>query len=267
MTNSSRVIFFGSQGNDKKNGGNGDDLLLGQVGQDTLDGGYGNDQILGGDGDDCLYGQRGIDFIFGEAGNDKIDGGYDSDFIDGGIGADTLLGGYGNDIIVGGDGQDNMTGGSGVDRFLYAGNLFANGPTTPAGNTGINILNTPDVIEDFDIGHEQFLFKGKDVNINQLRFQKGKSSEIHHDGNVIVLTDPFAAAGAAAKAIKDNNNIKADAGIFVYFNTTLQLSRVVYSKDLSDGGDISVLANLKNQAGQTGINNLGAFSANNFALV
>jgi Ca2+-binding RTX toxin-like protein len=258
-------IFLGSTGNLIANGRGGDDVLVGKRGNDRFSGGQGNDLLIGGDGLDTLTGDNGADTLSGGLGDDQLDGGNGSDFLDGGAGADTLIGGDGNDQLVGGDGIDTLTGGSGNDQFIYSGNLFANGTPALAGQTGIRVLNQPDVITDYTIGQDQFVFDKRDTRINSLVFQKGISSQLA-DGNVIVLQDSFAAAGAAARAIANNQNIQADEGIFVYFNTTLGLTRVVYSEDLGDGGDISVLANLDNQRGSTGLANLTNFTAADFAL-
>jgi Ca2+-binding RTX toxin-like protein len=203
----------------------------------------------------------------GGEGNDKFDGSGTSTplQLNGDAGDDTLIGGSGNDVITGGDGVDMLTGGAGADQFVYSGNVFANGPTTLNAATGINALNRPDVIKDFNIAGDRFGLDATDLGINAINFQKGTSSSLSN-GNVLVLTDGFANAAAAAKAIKDNNNITADQGVFSYFNTTLGISRLVYSKDLGDGGDISVLANLgDNQTGAIG--NQNNFSSNNFSLV
>jgi len=87
------------------------------------------------------------------------------------------------------------------------------------------------------------------------------------NGNVLVLTDVFANAGAAAAAINNNANITAEEGVFVYFNSTLGITRMVYSENLGAGGDISVLANLNNQTTVAGgVANLASFSASNFTL-
>ena len=206
------------------------------------------------------------DALFGDANANLLSGGNGDDSIDGRVGNDTLTGGNGNDFLVGGAGVDNITGGSGRDQFVYRGNVFANGTPAPAGTTGINALNQPDIITDFTIAEDQFTLDGTDLAIGAINFQKGVSSQLAN-GNVIVLTDGFAAAGAAAKAIANNNNITADAGVFAYFNTTLGLTRLVYSKDLGDGGDISVLANLDNQRGATGLTNIASFAATNFNIV
>jgi Ca2+-binding RTX toxin-like protein len=258
-------IFFGRAGNVVANGRGGNDLLVGLPGINRFSGGRGDDVLIGGNGDDVLAGDGGADVLFGGAGNDQLDGGNGADFLDGGAGLDTLVGGNGNDQLVGGDGVDNLTGGAGNDQFIYNGNLFANGTPALAGQTGIKVLNQPDVITDYTIGEDQFVFDRKDFGNANLVFQKGVSSQIA-DGNAIVLQDSFAAAGAAARAIANNPNVVADEGVFVYFNTTLGLNRVVYSKDLADGGNISVLANLDNQRGPTGLASLANFTAADFAL-
>jgi Ca2+-binding RTX toxin-like protein len=203
----------------------------------------------------------------GGDGNDKFDGSGTSTplQLNGDAGDDTLIGGSGNDVITGGDGVDTLTGGAGSDQFVYSGNAFANGATTLNAPTGINALNKPDVIKDFDIGSDRFGLDAQDLGINAINFQKGTSSALSGNSNVLVLTDGFANAALAAKAIKDSN-ITATQGVFSYFNTNLGISRLVYSKDLANGGDISVLANLgDNQTGAVG--NQNNFSSNNFNLV
>jgi serralysin len=258
--------FVGGGQNNVVEGKGKDDVLVGNGGDDQLDGGSGNDLLFGGAGLDTLKGGNKQDILFGGDGADQLDGGNGNDILDGGADNDTLIGGAGSDRLVGGDGVDTLTGGAGRDLFVYNGNVFANGTPTLAAAPNINVLGQPDIISDFTIGEDQFVFDRVDLGLKSLVFQKGTAAQINSDGNVLVLQDSFAAAGAAARAIANNDNIKADAGVFVYFNTTLGLTRAVYSKDLSDGGDISVLANLDNQRGQTGLTNLANFTAGDFAL-
>lgn len=234
------------------------DFFIGDLGDNTARGKEGNDILLGNDGNDHL---------FGDAGDDAFFGGNGADVIKGGSGNDTIFGDAGDDLLVGDSGVDRLIGGEGRDRFAFTGDAFANGIPAPAGKTGINVLNQPDVISDFTIGEDQFALNGFDLDINALTFQKGQSSQIAGDGNVIVLTDPFPAAGAAARAIANNDNIKAGAGAFIYFNSTLGLTRLAYSQDLGNGGDVSVLANLENQQGEAGLANVANFSATDFTLV
>ncbi len=245
----------------------GNDLMVGNDGNDFLAAGAGNDALFGGNGNDRLEADGGNDSIFGGAGNDLLFASAGDDFLAGDQGNDLLEAEEGNDTLIGGDGIDTMKGGQGLDQFVYEGNVFANGTPAPAGQTGLNALNTPDIILDYTIGEDKFAFNAQDLDLKSLTFQKGQSSQIAGDGNIIVLTDPFPAAGAAARAIANNANITSDAGAFVYFNSTLGLTRLVYSNDLSDGGDISVLANLDNQRGAAGLANVANFSANDFTLV
>ncbi|HEY9700188.1 MAG TPA: calcium-binding protein [Trichocoleus sp.] len=251
-------------GNSIAAGKRGDDVLSGKDGNDRLSGDGGNDLLFGGNGFDVLSGGNNQDMLFGNASDDQMDGGNGSDMLDGGIGVDTLIGGGGNDQLVGGDGIDTLTGGTDRDQFIFNGNVFANGTPALAGQTGIKALNQPDIITDYTIGEDQFLFDK--ANLNNMVFQKGNAAEIASDANVIVLLDAFPAAGAAARAIANNANIQADEGVFVYFNSTLGLSRVVHSKDLGDGGNISVLANLSSQRGAAGLANMANFSAADFGL-
>lgn len=234
------------------------EVLIGDAASNTFRGKGGNDTILGNAGDDRL---------FGGAGDDQLFGGIGADLLRGGDGNDAIFGDVGDDTLVGDAGIDQLTGSAEQDRFAYVGDVFANGTPAPAGQTGINVLNQPDVISDFTIGQDKLAFGKFDLNLSDIKFQQGKSAEIAGDGNVIVLTDPFPAAGAAARAIANNNNIAADEGVFVYFNSTLGLTRLAYSQDLSDGGNVSVLANLDNQRGDLGLANLKNFSATDFTLV
>lgn len=198
----------------------------------------------------------------GTNGNDNLNSNAGRDVLFGLKGDDALNGGAGRDILVGGEGVDTLTGGYGKDIFFFADNPFSGGTPTPAAN-GIQVLNKPDIIKDYQIEEDKLVFDHQQLGVNQLNFQKGISSQLSGPSNLLVLQDAFPNAAAAAKAIADNNAITADAGLFVYFNTTLGISRVVFSQDLNDGGPISVLANLDNLKDPTGQTN---FSAKDFAL-
>ncbi|HEY9624582.1 MAG TPA: calcium-binding protein [Crinalium sp.] len=204
----------------------------------------------------------GVDLVqfTGGAGNDILDARATSTRViaDGGDGNDILIGGTGT--IVGANGAvtgDVLTGGAGKDTFQFSTDPFAG--ATPGQN-----LNRPDVITDYTIGGDVLAFSSQQTGINTVKFQKGNSAQLSGDSNVLVLTNGFANAGAAAAAIRDNNNITAGKGLFVYFNTTLGFSRVVVSQDLANGGPFSVQANLINQ---TNVNNQGSFSSADFTLV
>ncbi|MGD1871974.1 MAG: hypothetical protein ACFB02_02875 [Mastigocoleus sp.] len=204
-------------------------------------------------------------FVTLSANDDLFDGsqGTSPFDVDGFDGSDIIKGGTGDDILTGGAGQDTLTGGAGSDQFDFSlDSPFADGEpqATP---TGINILNSPDAITDFVTGEDLLVFAAEDFGTNQVKFQQANSSDLSGDSNVVVLLNSFANAGAAATAIADSE-ITADAGVFVYFNENLGISRAVFSQDLSDGGDISILANLQNLT-DPGVQ--GEFSADNFLLV
>jgi serralysin len=269
------VQIFGDRGNDVLHGGENTVQLFGGQGNDVLFGGKNSVELFGDEGNDILhgglnnnrlFGGQGNDILFGDAGNDLLKGDRGDDILFGGVGDDTILGGEGADLIAGGDGIDTLTGGGGVNVFAYSGNAFANGTPVPVGTTGIQALNRPDIITDFTIERDRFAVDGSDLNISGLTFQKGVTKDIIGNGNLIIQLDPFANAASAAQAIAANDHITAKEGAFVYFNTTLGISRLVFSQDLANGGNISVLANLTNQAGKVGLESLNNFTASNFSL-
>jgi serralysin len=200
--------------------------------------------IIGTTDDDNISGFGGNDFLFSASGNDSVFGDNGNDFISTGAG---------DDFLEGGSGVDRLTSGEGNDIFFFSDDPFV-------GNTA----NLPDVLTDFQIGQDRLFFSSDKLGVNNLNFQTGISSQLSGDSNLIILQDGFANAGAAAQAIADNNAITADAGLFVYFNTTLGFSRVVFSTDLSDRGQFSVLGNLINQ---TDVANQTQFTNNEFVLV
>jgi RTX calcium-binding nonapeptide repeat (4 copies) len=203
--------------------------------------------------------------VSGEGGNDtfvvkdltgtgvelvKFDGGAGDDTLDASASSTPIeaIGGEGNDILIGGTGKivvsptstlgDTLTGGAGQDKFEFLVDPFSGG--TPGQN-----LNQPDVVTDFEFSTDQFVFSKQQFGINEFNFQKGQVGNLQ-DGNLLILEGQFANAGEAAKAIAANNNIQADKGIFVYYNSTLGISRAVFSQDLGDAGPFSVQANITN---------------------
>ena len=112
--------YYGTDGDDTYDGGEGHDTILGDAGDDTLTGGEGYDRIRGGSGDDTIYGGDDIDILRGDSGDDEIYGGEGKDTILGDEGDDEIYGGAGNDTILGGGGDDTLTGGAGEDTFVYS---------------------------------------------------------------------------------------------------------------------------------------------------
>ena len=77
---------------------------------------------------------------------------------------------------------------------------------------------------------------------------------------------PFG-AGNAANLIAAQ--VTADgAGVFIYFNSGLDLARLVYSTNLNENtADLKILARMTNLSGQPGRDALGSFTVNNFQIV
>jgi serralysin len=200
----------------------------------------------------------------GTSANDTLNGTDGKDTLFGLQGDDTLNGGAGTDILIGGEGVDTLTGGAGKDFFVFSDNPFSGGATTTAAN-GIQVLNKPDKLTDFSIGEDKLVFSKSQLGIDKLDFTFGTNNDSFGPGNPIVITENvFANAAGAAKGLANNASITADAGIFVYFNSTLGKARVVFSQDLSDGGPISVIGQLENV---TNVDDLSKLTAKDFVLV
>jgi hypothetical protein len=128
----------------------------------------------------------------------------------------------------------------------------------------------------FDIATDVFSFTSPAFGVTPpVSFANGVAASLATSGlNVIVLENldndgnpatPFA-AGTAANLIADRIT-GAGAGFFMYFNSGLDLARLVYSTDLSDNtADLKVLARLTNLTGAMGQAALENFTAGNFAV-
>ena len=238
--------------------GSGDDILVGGKGDNLLQGGAGNDILLGGTGNDTLIGGSGNQLLISGNGNSRLVGG---------SGTNVLVGGSGNNTLVSGPGQNTITGGTGKETFLYQRDPFdGQTPTAPAAGQ-IPGVNTPDTITDFDISRDTFALSAASLGLKGLTFADGAVNDLSGNANVLVLQGQFANARVAAQAIADNPALTADAGVFIYHNSTLGINRLVYSADLSKGGAFSVLANLTNQGGDAGVALLPNYSAQNFSVV
>lgn len=249
-------------------------IEFGSEGNDEILAGNRRDFVFGGGGDDRISGGNGRDTLFGEAGRDQLDGGRGNDLLFGGTDDDVLIGGQGDDVLVGGSGDnvgtdDVLTGGAGRDLFLFtADDLTQPHPETAVGTTGIRATNTPDVITDFTFGEDQFAFDASAFGIDgPLLYAEGATAELAGNANLIVMFDPFPNAAAAARALADNPNITGEEGLFVYFNSTLGINRLVFSQDLADGGPITVMANLTDLTGAAALNALPDLAPTDFLFI
>jgi Ca2+-binding RTX toxin-like protein len=155
--------FFGNEGKDTIDAGNGNDYIEGNQEEDRIFAGAGNDFVHGGKGDDIIYGDQylsgvigtGFDTIYGNEGNDSILGqgggdliwgGQDKDTVIGGTGSDTIYGNEADDTIDGGADSDFLQGGKGNDTIDGGGSQTNGVPgDTIIGAEGADTLSTGDV--------------------------------------------------------------------------------------------------------------------------
>lgn len=130
-----------------------------------------------------------------------------------------------------------------------------------------------ELFTDFNIATDVFALDRTAFGINQILFVNDLAGNIPaSDVNVVVLqtldndgnpATPFG-AGTAANIIAAQIT-QTGPGLFIYFNSGLDLPRLVYSTDLSENtADLKILARLTNLGGQS--DELPAFTEANFAL-
>jgi hypothetical protein len=148
---------------------------------------------------------------------------------------------------------------------------------------GTDALTTPgrqivgnELFTDFDISSDVFSFDPAAFGLGGgIVFANDEVGNLPASGvNVIVLQtfdndgDPGTPFGAGTAA----NLIAAQltspgAGLFIYFNSGLDLPRLVFSTDLSDAtADLKILARLTNLGGAAGRDAIPTFTAANFQL-
>jgi hypothetical protein len=119
----------------------------------------------------------------------------------------------------------------------------------------------------FDISTDVFVFDVDVFGVEEIQFANDLTGNLPSSGfNVVVVQDgaPLA-AGIAADRIAEQL-ATSGPGFFVYFNTGLDLPRLVFSTDLSDNtADLAILARLTNLAGPAGFAAMPTFTAANFA--
>ena len=129
----------------------------------------------------------------------------------------------------------------------------------------------------FDPALDVFSFETSAFGIgNSVNFANGVVGAIPASGlNIIVLQTfdndnnaaTFFGAGNAANLLATQIT-SSGAGVFLYFNSSLDIARLIYSADLSDEtADLKVLAHLTNLSGVAGRDAFSAFTAENFQLV
>lgn len=119
----------------------------------------------------------------------------------------------------------------------------------------------------FDPAADVYAFSASVFGVTALSFVNDLGANLPSGGvNVIVLqnTDNPFNAGLAANLIADQIDTPGP-GFFIYFNSGLDLPRLVFSTDLSDAtADLKILARMTNLAGNSGA--LPSFTSANFVL-
>ena len=203
--------------------------------------------------------------ILGDAGDNELIGTPDSDIIEGGDGDDTLRGT---------GGSDNLSGGAGADAFGYGGDPFGGRDVSAPER---QIIQEEDFINDFDFAEDRYLFNATDFDlVGDVNFAavdaNAEDASIAPGTNVVAVLnsndaeDPNApfAAGTAADQIAELTS-EDGAGLFSYFNSGLEVNRLVYSTNLNDANaDLKVVSRQTDLIGSDAIDALNDFSADNF---
>lgn len=144
-------------------------------------------------------------------------------------------------------------------------------PETPGRQVVGNELFTA-----FNPATDIFAFDSTAFGLDSVSFFNGLIGSLPTSGvNVVVLrtfdndADPATAfvAGSAANLIAAQTTTNGP-GLFIYFNSGLDLPRLVYSTNLNDeAADLKILARLTNLTGQSGRDALASFTAANFQIV
>lgn len=203
--------------------------------------------------------------VVGDNNNNMLLGTAAKDFIDGR---------GGNDLIDGGAASDTLTGGAGADTFAFSGDPFDGANVSAPSRQAIG---NEDFITDFDFTQDKYQLNAADFGVSgDVNFvaldANAPGASIPTGANVIVLrnadndNNPATAFNAGAAANQIANLVKEDgAGFFVYFNSNLQLNRLVYSTNLNDPtADLKILSRQTDLTGQAAIDALANFSAANF---
>jgi hypothetical protein len=157
--------------------------------------------------------------------------------------------------------------------FTFSGDPFAGStaPTTP----GRQVVGGEPFIE-FSAPADVFSFEGSFFAfVADIGFANGTIGSIPAAGTNVAVLRTFDDDNNAATAFGAGNaaNLLAEqittpgAGLFVYFNSGLNLARLVYSSDLSDNtADLKILARMTNLTGVPGQDAMAQFTAGNFAF-
>jgi hypothetical protein len=164
---------------------------------------------------------------------------------------------------------------------LAAVTTFASDPfagSTALTTPGRQVVATNELfLSSFDITSDVFAVDSAFFNIGPtISFGNSLASQLPVSGlNVVVIqdtdndNDPATAfnAGAAANLIAARITTPG-AGLFIYWNSSLSVNRLVYSTNLDDNtADLAVIARITGPTGSGAIGQLPLFSQANFQIV
>ena len=185
-----------------------------------------------------------------------------------------LSGTEADDLLFGDLGSDTITGGAGIDILAYAGDPFEGQDVSDPER---QIIAEEDFITDFNFTEDKYRFNPDDFgvveDVNFVAVDANSSdASIAPGTNVVTLLNsdnddnpetPFI-AGTAANEIAELTS-EDGAGFFVYYNSDLELNRLVYSSNLNDSAaDLKVISRQSDLTGQDAIDALNDFSVDNF---
>lgn len=137
-------------------------------------------------------------------------------------------------------------------------------------------INGGELQTDIAIDQDTFFLNPALFGVSEIQFANDTIDNIPATGvNTVVLRTfdndgdagtPFG-AGTAANLIAQQITTSGP-GFFIYFNSGLDLPRLVFSTDLSDNtADLQILARFLNLGGQAGRDAMATFTAQNFTTV
>ncbi|MFN7730756.1 MAG: PEP-CTERM sorting domain-containing protein [Pirellula sp.] len=152
---------------------------------------------------------------------------------------------------------------------LFSSDPFAGSTADP--NDGVRTIfaGGQRSLATFDVEQDIFVFNEKFFDLPpNFSFENGLASALS-GANIIVLQDAPTPhnAGLAANAIANAIDIDG-AGLFIYWNSGLQVNRLVYSTNLNSAtADLAILARINSPTGSDAINALQTFGDENFTVV
>jgi hypothetical protein len=143
------------------------------------------------------------------------------------------------------------------------------GGTTAPATPGRQIVNGPGDPINFNIATDVLGIVLSGYDVTSLSFANDLAANLPATGvNFIVLQNPGPLGAGGAADLIAAQLTDPTPGFFIYFNTGLDLPRLVFSPDLSDPtSDLSILGRLVDLAGAAGFAALPTITAANVAAI